>query len=181
MHRLGRWGRSLGRVVARGTVLSAAITAAMGVFAGGASAEEKEPKEPIAVFELGAAGTWDNRGGSAYGPTVGVEFAAIKNYLIIEAAATPFFDADRHADWDFDLLFRHSFELSKSVEFEPGIGPAFTSSGQVGAGVSLEFMIWPGQQRKFGWFIDPSYSYTAGHGESRQNLGLGVGLLVGFQ
>jgi hypothetical protein len=178
---MGRYSRSLGRVIARGTLLSVMMGAAAGVFPGAASAEEKEPKEPFAVLELGAAGTWDQHGASAYGPTAGVEFSAIKNYLIIEAGVTPFFDADRHADWDFDLLFRHSFELSKSVEFEPGIGPAFTSSGQVGAGVSLEFMIWPGQQRKFGWFIDPSYSYTAGHGESRQNLGLGVGLLVGFQ
>jgi hypothetical protein len=71
----------------------------------------------------------------------------IKNYLVIEAGLTPFFDNGGHADWDFDLLFRHSFEMSKKVEFEPGIGPTWSGSGQVGAVASFEFMIWPWQER----------------------------------
>jgi hypothetical protein len=41
-------------------------------------------------------------------------------------------------------------------------------------------MIWPRQERKFGWFVDPSYSYSFGRGH-KQSLGLGVGLLFGFQ
>jgi hypothetical protein len=160
--------------------LSVAMVAAMALCAGAASAEEKE-KEPVAILELGAAGAWDIHGGSAFGPAAAVEFEPIKNYLVIEAGLTPFFDSGGHADWDFDLLFRHSFELSKTVEFEPGIGPSWTSSGQVGASVSLEFMIWPWQERKFGWFIDPSYSVTAGHGQTQQTLGVAVGLLFGFR
>jgi hypothetical protein len=32
--------------------------------------------------------------------------------------------------------------LSKKVEFEPGIGPSLSSSGQFGATASFEFMIW---------------------------------------
>jgi hypothetical protein len=123
---------------------------------------------------------WDISSGSAFGPSAAVEFEPIKNYLVIEAGITPFFDNGGHADWDFDLLFRHSFELSKKVEFEPGIGPTWSSSGQVGAVASFEFMIWPWQERKFGWFVDPSYSYSFARGH-QQSLGLGVGLLFGFQ
>jgi hypothetical protein len=177
---MGLRGRGLCRVIASGAVLSVAMLAAVALCAGAASAEEKE-KEPVAILELGAAGAWDIHGGSAFGPAAAVEFEPIKNYLVIEAGLTPFFDSGGHADWDFDLLFRHSFELSKTVEFEPGIGPSWTSSGQVGASVSLEFMIWPWQERKFGWFIDPSYSVTAGHGQTQQTLGVAVGLLFGFR
>jgi hypothetical protein len=177
---MGLRGRGLCRVIA-GMVLGGAMLAAMGGLADVASAAEKEAKEPVAILELGAAGVWDPHGGAAFGPTAAIEFEPIKNYLIIEGGLTPFFDSDHRADWDFDVLFRHSFELSKTVEFEPGIGPTWSSSGQVGGTVSLEFMMWPWQERKFGWFIDPTYSYTAGHGESRQSLGVAVGLLFGFQ
>jgi hypothetical protein len=62
------------------------------------------------------------RAPSIHDPTAAVEFEPIKNYLVIEAGLTPFFDNGGHADWDFDLLFRHPLELSKKAEFEPGIG-----------------------------------------------------------
>jgi hypothetical protein len=140
-----------------------------------------EEKEPVAILELGGAGAWNVHGGSAFGPTAAVEFEPIKNFLVIEAGLTPFFDSGGHAIWDFDLLFRHPVELSKKVEFEPGIGPTWSSSGQVGVTTSLEFMFWPWQERRFGWFVDPNYSYTLGRGRSQQTLGLGVGLLFGFQ
>ena len=82
------------------------------------------------------------------------------------------------ANWDFDLLFRHSFDLSETVEFEPGIGPTWGGNGPWGAQASFEFMIWPWKERKIGWFIDPTYgvSFAAGH---QQSLGLAVGLLIG--
>jgi hypothetical protein len=163
------------RRIASGFVVK--IATALMLFSGVALAEEKEP---VAILELGGAGAWDVNGGSAFGPTAAVEFEPIKNYLVIEAGLTPFFDNAGHADWDFDLLFRHSFELSKKLEFEPGIGPTWSSSGQVGAVASFEFMIWPWQERKFGWFMEPSYSYSFGRGH-QQSLGLGVGLLFGFQ
>ena len=172
-------GRVSRRAVARGKPFVVAIATALLLFSGAASAEEKE-KEPFAILELGGAGTWDVNGSSAFGPTAAIEFEPIKNYLVIEAGLTPFFDNAGHADWDFDLLFRHSFELSKKLEFEPGIGPTWSSSGQVGAVASFEFMIWPWQERKFGWFVEPSYSYSFGRGH-QQSLGLGVGLLFGFQ
>jgi hypothetical protein len=175
---MGLRGRLVRCAFAGARVLGMATIAVAAFAAGAASAEEKEP---VAILELGGAGAWDIHGASAFGPTAAVEFEPIKNYLVIEAGLTPFFDSSGRAEWDVDLLFRHSFELSKTVEFEPGIGPTWTSSGQVGASASLEFMIWPWQERKFGWFIDPSYSVTAGHGQTQQSLGLAVGLLFGFQ
>ena len=93
------------------------------LFVGIASAEEKEP---VAVLELGSAAAWNMPGGAALGPTASVEFEPIKDNLLIEASITPFFDNSGHADWDFDLVFRHPFELSKKVEFEPGIGPSLS-------------------------------------------------------
>jgi hypothetical protein len=151
------------------------LTIALLPFASPVLAEEKEP---IAVVELGGAGAWDVRGGS-FGPSASVEFESIKKSLLIEAGLTPLFDRDGRVGWDFDLLFRHSFELSKKVEFEPGLGPTWSSTGRFGAQASFEFMIWPWQERRFGWFVDPSYSvaFTQGH---RQSVGLSVGLLFGI-
>jgi hypothetical protein len=139
--------------VARGEALIALI-AAISVAAGAALAQEKDP---VAILELGGAGSWNVRGGASFGPSAAVEFAPIKNYLVMEAGLTPFFD-NRRADWDFDVLFRHSFDLSKKVEFEPGIGPTWSSSGRFGAQASFEFMIWPWKERRFGWFVDPTYA-----------------------
>lgn len=148
--------------VARGGALIALIPA-ISAAAGAALAEEKEP---IAILELGGAGSLDVRGGASFGPSAAVEFEPIKNYLVMEAGLTPFFDSRGHADLGFDLLFRHSFDLSKKVEFEPGIGPTWSSSGQFGAQASFEFMIWPWQERKFGWFVDPTYSVSFCAGSS---------------
>ena len=147
------------------------------LFVGIASAEEKEP---VAVLQLGGATAWNAPGIGSFGPTASVEFEPIKDNLLIEAGVTPFFDGSGHAEWDFDLVFRHAFELSKKVEFEPGIGPSLSSSGQFGATASFEFMIWPWQERKFGWFIDPNYnvSFAPGH---QQSFGLAIGVLVGIQ
>jgi hypothetical protein len=147
------------------------------LFVGVAWAEEKEP---AAILQLGGAGAWNVPGGASFGPTASVEFEPIKDRLIIEAGLTPLFDTSGRAEWDFDLVFRHPFELSKKVEFEPGIGPSVNSSGQVGATASFEFMIWPWQERKFGWFVDPNYSvsFSSGH---QQSFGLAIGVLVGIQ
>jgi hypothetical protein len=153
--------------------LACAVAAAVSLVAKAAAAEEKEP---IAVLELGGAAAWNVPGGFSFGPAAAVEFEPIKNSLVIEAGLAPLFDRSGHADWDFDLLFRRPFDLSKKVEFEPGIGPTWNGSGQVGAQVSFEFMIWTSEAREFGWFIDPSYSVSlaAGH---QQSLGVSLGLL----
>jgi hypothetical protein len=57
-----------------------------------ARAEEKEKeKEPLAIVEIGGLGSWTLSGDSSFGPTVGVEFEPIKNWLEIEVSAGPMF------------------------------------------------------------------------------------------
>jgi len=141
-----------------------------------AQAEEKE-NGPFAIIELGAAGAWEGTS-SSFGPPVAVEFSPLKNFEI-EPGLTPFFDKQGRAEWDIDLLFRRSFDLSKTVELEPGIGPTWSSSSQLGAVASVEFQIWPWQERKLGWFVEPSYSVSFAPGH-QQSVGLTVGILVGI-
>jgi hypothetical protein len=51
--------------------------------------------------------------------------------------------------------------------------------GSTKAGVEIagDFMFWPSPDRKLGWFLEPSYSYSfiGGH---EQSLGVSVGLLI---
>jgi hypothetical protein len=41
-------------------------------------------------------------------------------------------------------------------------------------------MIWPTKDRKLGWFVEPTYSYSFGR-EHEQSLGVSVGLLIPIQ
>lgn len=134
-----------------------------------AQAEEKE-NGPFAIIELGAAGAWEGTS-SSFGPSVAVEFSPLKNFEI-EPGLTPLFDKQGRAEW-------RSFDLSKTVELEPGIGPTWSSSSQLGAVASVEFQIWPWQERKLGWFVEPSYSVSFAPGH-QQSVGLTVGILVGI-
>jgi hypothetical protein len=95
-----------------------ALTAAS-LFAGGVHAEDKEP---IAVFEIGAAANLPNA--PSYGPTIAVEFTPIKDWLEIEIGTGPFFGAGP-ADWSTDILFKKPFDLSDTAELMVGAGPAF--------------------------------------------------------
>jgi hypothetical protein len=168
-------------VFAPGKTLMGFITALL-LFAAAALAEEKEP---FAVVELGAAGEWGlPNGGSSFGPTGAVEFTPIKNWLVIDTGVTSLFSRGQ-TEWDTDFLFKKPFDLSPTVEFEPGIGLAWvhTSGGgrrtdSVAGDVVFDFMFWPTRERKWGWFLEPSYSYDFGKG--RQSLGVSVGLLIGI-
>jgi hypothetical protein len=42
----------------------------------------------------------------------------------------------------------------------------------------LDFMFWPWAGRKFGWFVEPSYSISKGNEKS---LAVSVGLLIAIQ
>jgi hypothetical protein len=100
-------------------------------------------KEPVAIAELGGAGSWNiEGGGGSFGPTVAVEFTPIENWLEIEAGVTPLF-ARHSTEWDTDLLFKKPWTLSKKVEFMLGVGPEWvharnggvtTNSARVGVG-----------------------------------------------
>ena len=136
-------------------------------------------KEPTAIVELGPAGEWGLPGPSSYGPSLAVEFTPIKDWLEIEVGTARMFHGG-HGEWDSDILFKKPFTLSDKVEFMVGIGPQWTFSRegtQTGAEFALDFMFWPTADRKFGWFVEPAYSYSFGRGHE-QSLSTTVGLLI---
>jgi hypothetical protein len=151
------------------------VLCVMSLFANVAWAEEKEP---TAIVEIGGAGEWDFPKGGL-GPTAAVEFTPIRNWLEIEAGVSTMFGSGQ-TQWSTDLLFKKPFTLSDKVEFMFGAGPEWTFSRdgtKIAGEVALDFMFWPTPDRKFGWFLEPSYSYSfsAGH---EQSLGASVGLLI---
>jgi hypothetical protein len=151
------------------------LTVALSLFAGEAWAEEKEP---TAIVELGAAGEWDFPSGRL-GPTAAVEFTPIKDWLEIEAGVSTLFGGGQR-EWSTDLLFKKPFTLSDKVEFMFGVGPEWTFSRdgtKVAGEIAADFMFWPTPDRKFGWFLEPSYSYSFSQGHE-QSLGVSVGLLI---
>jgi len=146
------------------------------LFAANARAEDKEP---AAIVELGGAGEWGLPGASSYGPSAAVEFTPIKDWLEIEAGFGPMFHGGR-TEWDTDLLFKKPFTLSDKLEFMVGVGPQWTFSRegtQIGGEFGLDFMFWPTADRKYGWFLEPAYSYSFSGGHE-QSLSATVGLLI---
>jgi hypothetical protein len=140
---------------------------------------QAEDKEPTAIVELGAAGEWGLPAASSYGPSLAVEFTPVKDWLEIEAGVGPMFHGGR-TEWDTDLLFKKPFTLSDKVEFMVGVGPQWTFSRegtQIGGEFALDFMFWPTADRKYGWFLEPAYSYSFNGGHD-QSLSTTVGLLV---
>jgi hypothetical protein len=162
------------RALARGQAL------ALLLFAGAALAEDREP---FAVFEFGAAGEWSrSSGGSSFGPAAAVEFTPIKNWLEVETGVATLFSRGQ-TEWDTDFVLKKPFDLSPSIEFEPGIGPVWIHTigagkvtDAVGAEAVADFMFWPTPDRKYGWFLEPSYSYSFGSGHD-QSFGISAGLL----
>ena len=144
-----------------------------------AQAEEKE-KEPPAIVEIGASSSWTLTGDSSFGPTAGVEFEPIKNWLEIEIGTGPMF-GNGIREWDTDILFKKPFTLSDKVEFMVGAGPQWSyeigGSTKTGVEFAVDFMFWPSPGRKLGCFLEPSYSYTFLGGHER-SLGINVGLLI---
>ena len=112
-----------------------------------------------------------------------MEFTPIEHWLEIEAGVTPLFSRGQ-TEWGTDLIFKKPWTLTKTVEFMIGVGPEWrhtTGSGQsadsVAGEVVLDFQIWPRPERKFGWFVEPIYSYSFGRGHEH-SIGVSVGLLV---
>ena len=158
------------------------VIAALLLAPGAARAEEKEP---VAVLGFGAAGEWvlNGEGGSSRGLTASIEFEPIKNWLEIEAGVTAM-RRPGQTEWETDLLFKKPFDLSPKVEFNPGLGPVWmhTISGgratdAIGAEAVLEFMFWPTEDRKLGWFVEPSYTYSFAR-DHEQSFGVSAGLLI---
>lgn len=143
---------------------------------------QAEDKEPFALIELGAARERSIQDGTySSGPSVSVEFPVIKDWLEIEVGISPLFRPGQ-TEWQTDLLFKKPFNLSDKVEFMVGVGPQFSyatfgGGTKVAAEVQLERMIWPTAERKLGWFVAPTYSYSFSKGHE-QSLGFATGLII---
>jgi hypothetical protein len=136
---------------------------------------QAEEKEPSAIVEIGGAGDWDS--GSSFGPTVAVEFTPIEHWLEIEAGVSTLF-GNGQTEWSTDLLFKKPFTLSDKVEFMIGAGPEWSfTTGKIAGEIAADFMFWPTTDRKYGWFLEPSYSYSFSQGHE-QSLGVSVGVLI---
>lgn len=162
----------------RRTYRALAVTAVWLIVALSSSTSvQAEDKEPTAVLEFGGASEWGLAAGRpSYGASVAAEFTAIKDWLEIEPGIAPLFNAG-HPEWTADVIFRKPFDLSKTIEFAPGIGPEWSSDGKVAGVLSLHFMLWSTPEHKFGWFVEPTYSYSFSNGHE-QALGMAVGLLI---
>src|SRR5580704_8944722 len=163
-----------------------ALVASLFLCSGNARAQsiDKEP-EPVAIVELGGAGSWNLKGGSSFGADIAAETTPIENWLELEAGTTPLFT--RHStEWDTDLLFKKPWTLSKKAELMFGLGPEWVHTKQYGvtsnafAGeVALDFMFWPSGNHRFGWFVEPGYDYSFARGHER-SIGISCGLLIGI-
>ena len=49
--------------------------------------------------------------------------------------------------------------------------------GRIAGEVALDFLFWPTQDRKFGWFFEPTYGYSFSNGHE-QSLGMSTGLVI---
>jgi hypothetical protein len=146
-------------------------------------AAQAQESEPSAIVEVGGAGEWGLKGGSAYGPNFSVETTPIEDVLEIEAGVTPLFSRGQ-TEWDADFLFKKPWTLSDTVEFMAGIGPEWAhtvtrgnTTDTVSAEVAGDFMFWPWAGRRFGLYLEPSYDYGFGKGHE-QSLSMSAGLLI---
>jgi hypothetical protein len=147
----------------------------------GAVAQSVE-KEPVAVLELGAAGSRSLNDGSS-GPTVAVEVTPIENWLELEAGVSPLFNRTS-TEWDTDLLFKKPWTLSDKGELMLGAGPEWVhtnkpgaTANSVSAEAALDFMFWPSAKHRFGWYLEPVFEHNFGRGHE-QSVGISGGLLI---
>ena len=116
----------------------------------------------------------------SFGPSAAIEVTPLRDLLEIEAGVAPLFGGGR-TEWNTDLLFKTPFTLSDTAELMIGAGPERTYTaggvGRIGGEVALDFQFWPWHERRYGWFLEPSYSYSFGSGHE-QSLGVSVGLLI---
>jgi len=145
---------------------------------GMAAAEEKEP---LFVLSLGGVGEWGFPGGKlSRGPSAAVEFDLIKEWVEVEVGAAKVFRRG-NSEWEAEVVFRKPFTLSKTTELAIGLGPVWSQakgeSGKWGTTFSADFMFWSSPERKYGWFVEPTYSFISGN---ERSLGVSVGFLIGI-
>ena len=169
-----------------GTVTT--YVARLGLFAAmtlcsGQAFGQVEEREPSAIVEIGGAGGWGLKGGSAFGTDLSVETTPIPDWLELEGSVTTLFSRGQ-TELDTDFLFKKPFTLSDTVEFMFGVGPEWQHTvihggtrDAVAGEAALDFMFWPWAERKFGLYLEPSYDYGFEHGHE-QSVSVGAGLLV---
>lgn len=146
-----------------------------------------EDKEPVATLEIGAATSWNTKGGAAtFAPNLAVETTLIDRWVELEAGVSPFFTR-KSTELDTDLLIKKPWTLSRKAEFMLGIGPQWTwlkqngmASNSIAGEVAADFMFWPTGKHRFGWFLEPAYDYSFAGGH-QQSLGISGGLLIGIR
>jgi hypothetical protein len=79
-------------------------------------------------------------------------------------------------------MFKKPFTLNERVEFMIGAGPqlsyaTFGGGAKVAGEIAIEWMLWPSAERKFGWFIEPTYTYSFSKGHE-QSIGVATGLII---
>jgi hypothetical protein len=139
--------------------------------------------DPAVILELGAATNWNFNGGAAtFAPNLAAEVTPIENWLELEAGVSPFYTRNS-TEWDTDFLFKKPWTLSRKAEFMMGIGPQWahttqnnTTSNTFSAELAGDFMFWPTEGRRFGWFLEPAYDYSFAGGHP-QSIGMTAGLL----
>jgi hypothetical protein len=147
---------------------------------------DSDADEPVAIVELGGAGSRNLKGGSSFGADIAAEITPVENWLELEAGVTPLF-AHNSTEWDADFLFKKPWTLSKKLEFMIGIGPEWVhtrqdnkSTNALAGEAMMDFMFWPSAKHRFGWYCEPSYDYTFGHDHER-SIGITGGLLIGIR
>ena len=115
------------------------------------------------------------------GPSAAVEFPVIKDWLEIETGISPLFRAGQ-TEWQADLIFKKPFTINERIEFMIGAGPqvsyaTFGGGTKVSGEIELEWMFWPPGERKFGWFVAPTYSCSFNKGHE-QSVGIATGLII---
>jgi hypothetical protein len=146
----------------------------------GAAAAEENEKEPLAVVALGGAGEWGFPGGKfSRGPSAAVEFSLIKEWVEVEIGGAKLFRRGT-SEWEAEVVFRKPFTLSNTTEFMIGLGPIWSQakgeSGKWGTTFAADFMFWSSPEKKYGWFVEPSYSIIG----NERTLGVSLGLLIGI-
>lgn len=145
-----------------------------------------QDKDPVAILEVGAATSWDFRGGAAtFAPNLAAEVTPIENWLELEAGVTPFY-TKHSTEWDTDLLFKKPWTISRKAEFMLGVGPEWVhlrqngkTSNSIAGEVAGDFMFWPSGKHRFGWYLEPAYDYSFSGGH-QQSIGMSAGLLIGI-
>ena len=149
--------------------------------------QASEEKEPLAIIEIGAATSWNIKGGAAtFAPNLAAETTPIENWLELEAGVSPFYTRNS-TEWDTDLLFKKPWDLSRKSEFMLGVGPSWSRLGMNGktsnsfaAELAGDFMSWPTGGHHFGWFLEPAYDYSFAGGH-QQSIGMSAGLLIAIR